>query len=116
MKMKPKTIITILLLTFVLGSVVFLIAGESLRKGKAPATTTNKETVTDTDPPSTLQREKAKEELLAASHKIAEIMYQQASAEGGAPGGPGAPGAGPTPPPGGGDDDVIDAEFEDANP
>ncbi|MDX9720434.1 MAG: molecular chaperone DnaK [Myxococcota bacterium] len=53
----------------------------------------------------------AKEELLKASHKIAELMYAKASAEGGAaPGGAGAaPGAAK------GDDDVIDAEFEDKN-
>ena len=51
----------------------------------------------------------AKEELMKASHKVAEMMYAQASAEGGAPGAEGgAPGA-----EGGGDDDVIDAEFED---
>ncbi len=60
----------------------------------------------------------AAEELTQASHKIAELMYQQAArqqaAEGksaGGDGGPGQSGAG-----GGGrpDDDVIDAEYEDA--
>ena len=59
--------------------------------------------------------------LTAASHKMAEKMYQAASA--GAPGGaPGAEGqAGPTPdaeahqPPPGGSGKVVDAEFEDQN-
>ena len=64
---------------------------------------------------------KAVERLQASQHKIAELMYAQSS---GTPGG--EPGAGPTggpqaggPPPGGAaggkGDDVIDAEFEDAN-
>jgi len=63
----------------------------------------------------------AAEELTQASHKIAELMYQQAAqqqqaeaAGGQGPGGDGDPGqAGPA---GGGkpDDDVIDAEYEDA--
>ena len=75
MKMKPKRIINILLLSFVLGSVVFLIAGEFLRKGKTPATTTNKETVTDTDPTSTLQREKAKETSMQSSHKVIAYYF-----------------------------------------
>jgi molecular chaperone DnaK len=60
---------------------------------------------------------KANEEMVQASHRLAEMMYQQAGAEG-APGAPGAeapPGAG-TPPPGAGAppaDDVIDADFEE---
>jgi molecular chaperone DnaK len=63
----------------------------------------------------------AAEELTQASHKIAELMYQQAAqqqqaeaAGGQGPGGDGDPGQeGPA---GGGkpDDDVIDAEYEDA--
>ena len=73
--MKTKTIINILLLSFVLGSVGFLIAGESLRKGKAPATITDKETVTDTDPPSTLQREKARETSPQSSHKVIAYYF-----------------------------------------
>jgi len=52
------------------------------------------------------------EELTRASHKLAEIMYQQAAqqqqAQGTDGGGPGGDGAGKT------DDDVIDAEYEDA--
>lgn len=53
----------------------------------------------------------AHESLLKASHKIAEIMYQRTGAAGGADGGDaGAAGAGPK----GGQDNVIDAEFEDA--
>jgi len=55
------------------------------------------------------------DELTQASHKLAEAMYQQASAEGGPQ--PGAEGAGPGEPgqaagaaP---DDDVVDADFEE---
>ncbi len=58
----------------------------------------------------------AAEELTQASHKIAEMMYQQAAQQqaaagqaGGADGGQGGPGGGGKP-----DDDVIDAEYEDA--
>ena len=50
------------------------------------------------------------DKLTAASHKLSEVLYQQAQAGGGDAGGP-------TPPPaggGGGQDDVIDAEYEDA--
>ncbi len=66
----------------------------------------------DSDDPDTLQT--AFDELTSASHKLAEIMYQQ---QGGDAAGA-APGAGPAPAGGdssGGDnDDVIDAEYEDA--
>ena len=51
------------------------------------------------------------EALTAASHKLAEVAYQNAGGEGA------APGAGPAPEADGGDDggdDVIDAEFEEA--
>jgi len=75
MKMKPKTIITILLLTFVLGSVVFFIAGESLQKEKTPATTTNKETVTDTEPSEILQREKAPKNAPQSSRKVIAYYF-----------------------------------------
>jgi len=55
------------------------------------------------------------EELTQESHKLAEAMYQQASAEGGAQ--PGAEGAGPGDPGqadgGAPDDDVVDADFEE---
>ncbi len=57
------------------------------------------------------------ESLSKASHKLAEVMYQQAAQDGQAgPGGPGGPGAdaGPTadtPPED--DDDVVDADFEE---
>ena len=60
---------------------------------------------------------KAIEQITHASHKLAEIMYRQADAAGGgAPGGAGAsPGDGAA---GGakpeGDDDVIDAEYEES--
>jgi len=52
------------------------------------------------------------EALTAASHKLAEVAYQDAGGAEGA-----APGAGPAPETDGGDDggdDVIDAEFEEA--
>jgi molecular chaperone DnaK len=52
--------------------------------------------------------------LTAASHKLHELMYKQQSAEAAGPP-PGGPGAGPSA--GGGkraDDDIIDAEYEDA--
>jgi molecular chaperone DnaK len=62
--------------------------------------------------------EKARENLTAASHKLAEQMYKAAQPQGGAQG---APGAGPTPgaSPSGGDgqakkdEGVIDAEYVD---
>ena len=53
----------------------------------------------------------AYEALTAASHKLAEVMYQQPE-EGAAPG---EADAGAPPPPGASpDDDIIDAEYEDA--
>ena len=54
------------------------------------------------------------EELTQVSHKLAEAMYQQASAEAGPQ--PGAEGAGPDnpeKPAGAPDDDVVDADFEE---
>ncbi len=66
----------------------------------------------------------ATEKLTQASHKLAELMYAQASQQGGAPGGPegggaaGGPGAGAAggaagSSGGGDDDDVVDADFEE---
>ena len=66
----------------------------------------------------------ATEKLTQASHKLAELMYAQASQQGGAEGGPqggaaGGPGAGAaggaagTTGGGGDDDDVVDADFEE---
>jgi molecular chaperone DnaK len=67
------------------------------------------------------------EELTQASHKLAEVMYQQqAQAGGGGPQGPGGPGAGPgagaaaggggaQPGGEGKDEDVIDAEYEESS-
>jgi molecular chaperone DnaK len=59
------------------------------------------------------------EELTQASHKIAELMYQQAAqqqaAEQQAAGGDGDPGEAGSAGGGKPDDDVIDAEYEDAN-
>jgi len=60
----------------------------------------------------------AKEELTQASHKLAEVMYQQDGGAGGAAPGGAAPGGGAQ---GGGssgggdDDDVIDAEYSDVD-
>ena len=51
------------------------------------------------------------DELTSASHKLAEVMYQQAGADGGGAPTPDA-GAGPSSDDGG--DDIIDAEFEEA--
>ena len=72
--MKPKTIITILLLTFVLGSVIFLIAGESL-KGKTPAIPTNRGTNTDADPSPALQTKKAEEPSRQSSRTIIAYYF-----------------------------------------
>ena len=61
------------------------------------------------------QMKSAIETLTQSSHKLAEVMYQ---AEGGPQGGPqpGAqPGGGAGAAPGGGDDEVIDAEYVDAD-
>ena len=52
------------------------------------------------------------EALTAASHKLAEVAYQDAGGDAAA-GGP-APGAPEDGAAGGDDDDVIDAEFEEA--
>ena len=60
------------------------------------------------------QIKKLSEELTQVSHKLAEAMYQQASAEAGSQ--PGAEGAGPEnpgQPAGAPDDDVVDADFEE---
>jgi molecular chaperone DnaK len=56
----------------------------------------------------------AAEELTQASHKIAELMYQQAAQQQQATGGDGDPGHGGAAGGGKPDDDVIDAEYEDA--
>ncbi|MCA9568595.1 MAG: molecular chaperone DnaK, partial [Myxococcales bacterium] len=51
------------------------------------------------------------DDLTQASHKLAEVMYQQGGGgAGAAPGGPPPSGSGGS----GGSDDVIDAEYEDA--
>jgi molecular chaperone DnaK len=57
----------------------------------------------------------AYDHLVKSSHKLAEIMYQQASQQGGGPagGGPGASGAAAGT--GAGGDDVIDADFVDVD-
>ncbi|HPX12438.1 MAG TPA: Hsp70 family protein, partial [Syntrophales bacterium] len=56
----------------------------------------------------------AQEELTQASHKLAEAMYAKASAQQGPGPDAGAGQAGPKPEgPGKGDDDVVDADFEE---
>src|SRR5690242_15521552 len=67
------------------------------------------------------QMEKAREQLTAASHKLAEQMYKAAQPAGGAQAGPGAgPSAGPQPGADGAgqkkDEGVIDAEYVDVEP
>ena len=56
---------------------------------------------------------KATEEIIQASHKMAELMYQKAQAEGGAA--PGADAGGDAGSGEGGDDNVVDAEYRDVN-
>lgn len=73
--MKPKTIITILLLVFVLGSVVFLIAGESLKKGETPATTTKEKPVANDGPSPAQQRENTKKTSPQSSRKIIAYYF-----------------------------------------
>jgi len=65
------------------------------------------------DAAETEEMKKAAEDLTQASHKLAEVMYQQAAAHQQAAGTDGGTtgDAGPGKPP---DDDVIDAEYEDA--
>ena len=61
------------------------------------------------------QMEQALEQLTQASHQVAAVLYQSASAEGGnsAPGGESAPGGDGAS--AGADDDVIDAEYVDVD-
>ncbi len=57
---------------------------------------------------------KAQDELMQASHKLAEMMYQQAAgAQAGREGGADTSGKGEKGGKGGGDDDVVDADFEE---
>ncbi len=61
---------------------------------------------------------KAIESLTRASHKVTEMMYQQAGAQAGGPQGQAQPGAGPqqqSRPSGSSEDEVIDAEVVDEN-
>ena len=60
--------------------------------------------------------EKAHEGLTQASHQVAAVLYQSASAEGAAPGaGPEASASGGGEPSAAADDDVIDAEYVDVD-
>ena len=57
---------------------------------------------------------KAQDELMQASHKLAEMMYQQAAgAQAGREGGADTSGKGEKGGKGGGDEDVVDADFEE---
>ncbi len=57
---------------------------------------------------------KAQDELMQASHKLAEMMYQQAAgAQAGSEGGADTSGKGEKGGKGGGDEDVVDADFEE---
>ena len=56
---------------------------------------------------------KAQDELMQASHKLAEMMYQQAAAGAQAGGASDTSGKGEKGGKGGGDDDVVDADFEE---
>ncbi|MBN2799485.1 MAG: molecular chaperone DnaK [Deltaproteobacteria bacterium] len=78
-------------------------------KGKVETALTGAKAALDSDNVDKIKA--AIEELTKASHKLAEIMYQ-ASGEGAAPGA--APGASAGAAPKGGDDDIIDAVYEDA--
>ncbi|PYP86600.1 MAG: molecular chaperone DnaK [Blastocatellia bacterium AA13] len=57
----------------------------------------------------------AYDELVKSSHKLAEVMYKQAAAQGAPGGDAGAHGAGASGASGGGSDDVIDAEYVDVD-
>jgi molecular chaperone DnaK len=57
----------------------------------------------------------AYEQLVKASHKIAEVMYQQSNTGGGQAGGPQGGSASSASATGGGDDSVIDAEYVDVD-
>jgi molecular chaperone DnaK len=84
-------------------------------KGKAEAAIEPLRKAMEGEDPEEIKR--LSEELTQASHKLAEAMYQQASAEAGPQ--PGAEGAGPEnpenpgQPAGAPDDDVVDADFEE---
>ena len=52
------------------------------------------------------------EQLKQASHKLAEVMYQEAQQQAGAEPGPGPEGGAPPPPPSGGQEGAVDADFE----
>jgi molecular chaperone DnaK len=56
---------------------------------------------------------KAQDELMQASHKLAEMMYKKASEGGAAGGGNEEPGGGKQEQGKGGNEDVVDADFED---
>jgi molecular chaperone DnaK len=83
---------------------------EAARKAVEEALTEAREALKSDD----LERMKrAQENLTKASHKLAEIMYREAQASGGQPGGAGAGEAGGKPAGGPKEGEVVDAEFED---
>ncbi len=74
--MKSKTIITIALLVFVLGSVAFLIAGESRQKSNTSESTNTSES----NRSDSKRNEEAKSDLPASSKKVrAEETSSQSS-------------------------------------
>ncbi len=75
------------------------------KKGIEDALTALKESMEGDDPEAI---RKATENLATASHRLAELMYQQAQEKTGEEGEAGAA-------PEGGDDNVVDAEYEDVN-
>ena len=77
-------------------------------KSKLEEALTKANEAKDSDDAGTLKA--AFDQLQSASHKLAEVMYQSQAAGGDAPGGAAPGGDGSS----GGDDDVIDAEYEDA--
>jgi molecular chaperone DnaK len=75
------------------------------------------EAKTKLESPDAAEINAAYDTLVKSSHKLAEVMYQQASQQGGQSGGgdTGASGAAAGSNPGGGGDDVIDAEYVDVD-
>ena len=64
---------------------------------------------------SAVEMEQALERLTQASHQVAAVLYQSASAEGGDAAAGGQPGSGGDGPNAAADDDVIDAEYVDVD-
>jgi molecular chaperone DnaK len=91
-------------------------AADEALKGEVMAAVDKARPALDSDNVDTIKA--AKTELETTAHKLAEVMYKKAQADGAAPGddgaspGGGASGAGGKP----GGDDVVDADFEEVKP